>query len=192
VLSCRITKGAFTRVPQVDQRGWINQSEPCKHLLSTELINGVDGWTSWAKANFCSTSLIHFGWLTDSSRFQNGGKWTCARRCCCNVWLFNERMSTHFRKMKGKKTTLVVYIHTLPSRTRSCGAFWNRLPRSLLWNRVNSIVQPLNSVEFNFTDSTALINREDPCKRSLRFQAEYKGFFTVNWRVPRSLVALSA
>ena len=24
--------------------------------------------------------------------------------------------------------------------------FWNRLPRSLLWNRVNIIVQPLNSV----------------------------------------------
>ena len=24
--------------------------------------------------------------------------------------------------------------------------FWNRLPRSLLWNRVNSIVQPLNSI----------------------------------------------
>ena len=26
--------------------------------------------------------------------------------------------------------------------------FWNRLPRSLLWNRVNSIVQPLNSISF--------------------------------------------
>jgi hypothetical protein len=24
--------------------------------------------------------------------------------------------------------------------------FWSRLPRSLLWNRVNSIVQPLNSI----------------------------------------------
>jgi hypothetical protein len=24
--------------------------------------------------------------------------------------------------------------------------FWNRLPRSLLWNCVNNIVQPLNSV----------------------------------------------
>ena len=24
--------------------------------------------------------------------------------------------------------------------------FWNRLPRSLLWNRENSIVQPLNSI----------------------------------------------
>ena len=24
--------------------------------------------------------------------------------------------------------------------------FWNRLPRSLFWNRVNSIVQPLNSI----------------------------------------------
>jgi len=31
------TKGAFTRVPQGDQCGWINQSEPCKQFLSTEV-----------------------------------------------------------------------------------------------------------------------------------------------------------
>ena len=45
-------KGAFTWVPQVDQRGWINQSEPCKQFLSTEVINGVDGWTSWRWPTF--------------------------------------------------------------------------------------------------------------------------------------------
>jgi len=39
----RLHYGAFTRVPQVDQRGCINQSEPCKQFLSTEVINGVDG-----------------------------------------------------------------------------------------------------------------------------------------------------
>ena len=37
-------KGAFTRVPQADQRGW--------------RVNKL------AMANFRSTSLIHFGWLT--------------------------------------------------------------------------------------------------------------------------------
>ena len=39
------------------------------------------------------------------SRFQNGGKWTCAGRWCCDMWLLNERMSTHFRKkeIRGKK-----------------------------------------------------------------------------------------
>jgi len=45
-------KGAFTRVPQVDQRGWINQGEPCKLFLSTEVINGVES-TKVNRAN-CS------------------------------------------------------------------------------------------------------------------------------------------
>ena len=53
-----MTKGAFTRVPQVDQRVCINQSEPCKQFLSTEVINGVN---KLAMANFRSTPLIHFG-----------------------------------------------------------------------------------------------------------------------------------
>jgi hypothetical protein len=39
--------------------------------------------------------------------------------------------------------------------------FWNRLARSLLWNRVYSIV------EFNIIDSTLWINLGDPCKCSL-------------------------
>jgi hypothetical protein len=33
--------------------------------------------------------------------------------------------------------------------------FWNRLPRSLLWNRVNSY---RSTAEFNLIESTALIN----------------------------------
>ena len=63
------------------------------------------------------------------------------------------------------------HITTTLSRTQvHLPPFWNRLPRPLLWNCVNSIVQPLNSisliqprwstwstVEFNFVDSTALI-----------------------------------
>jgi hypothetical protein len=35
--------------------------------------------------------------------------------------------------------------HHLPAQVHF-PPVWNRLPRSLLWNRVNSIVQPLNSV----------------------------------------------
>ena len=64
-----MVKGAFTRVPQVDQRGWINQSEPCKHVP----FNGSDqrGWrvNKLAMANFRSTSLIRFGWLTTDYPF---------------------------------------------------------------------------------------------------------------------------
>ena len=56
-----ICKGAFTRVPQVDQHGWINQSEPCKQFLLTEAIKGVDWVNKLAIANFRSTSSIQFG-----------------------------------------------------------------------------------------------------------------------------------
>ena len=59
VESCH--KGAFTRVPQVDQRGWINQSEPCKQFLSTEVMNGVDGWTSWRWPTFVQRRWFTLG-----------------------------------------------------------------------------------------------------------------------------------
>jgi hypothetical protein len=55
------SKGAFTRVPQVDQRGWINQSEPCKQFLSTEVINGVDGSTSWRWPTFVQRRWFTLG-----------------------------------------------------------------------------------------------------------------------------------
>jgi hypothetical protein len=55
------SKAAFTRVPQVDQRGWINQSEPCKQFPSTKVINGVE---KVGDGQLSSTLLIHFGWLT--------------------------------------------------------------------------------------------------------------------------------
>ena len=74
----RVTKGAFTRVPQVGQHGWINEIE-------------FNGWT------ILFTRLHKSEW---GSRFQNCGKWTCAGRCCWNMWLFNKRMPTHFRKKK--------------------------------------------------------------------------------------------
>ena len=80
-------KGAFTRVPQVDQRGWINEIE-------------FNGWT---------ILFTRFHKSERGSRFQNGGKWTCAGRCCCNMWLIKE-CQTHFRKKKKEireKTTLV-------------------------------------------------------------------------------------
>jgi hypothetical protein len=44
-------------------------------------------------------------------------------------------------------------------------SFWNRLAHSLLWNRVNSIVQPLNLMYVIYL--TAVINLGDPCKRAL-------------------------
>ena len=50
------TKGAFTRVPQVDQRGWTNEIE-------------FNGWTMLF-------TQFHKG--EPGSRFQNGGKLTCA------------------------------------------------------------------------------------------------------------------
>ena len=56
-----VCKGAFTRVPQVDQRSWINQSEPCKQFLSTEVINGVDGWTSWRWQTFVQRRWFTLG-----------------------------------------------------------------------------------------------------------------------------------
>ena len=49
--------GAFTRVPQVDQRGWINEIEFNRWtILFTQFYKGERG-----------------------SRFQNGGKWTFVR-----------------------------------------------------------------------------------------------------------------
>jgi len=69
------SNGTFTRVPQVDQRGWINEIE-------------FNGWT-------ILFTLFHKSeW---GSRFQNGGKWTRAGRCF-NVWLFSKRMSTNLKK----------------------------------------------------------------------------------------------
>ena len=56
-----VLKGAFTRVPQVDQRGWINQSEPCKQFLSTEVINRVDRWTSWRSPTFVQRRWFTLG-----------------------------------------------------------------------------------------------------------------------------------
>ena len=54
-------KGAFTGVPQVDLHGWINQSEPCKQFLSTEVINAVDGWTSWRWPTFVQRRRFTLG-----------------------------------------------------------------------------------------------------------------------------------
>jgi len=48
---------------------------------------------------------------------------------CVDILLLNSHILKHHLPAKG---------HLPP--------FWNRLSRSLLWNRVNSIVQPLNSV----------------------------------------------
>ena len=78
-------QGAFARVLQIDQRGWINEIE-------------FSGWT---------IQVTQFHKCERGSWFQNGGKWTCAGRCCCDMWLFNERMSTHLKKKEitGEKTT---------------------------------------------------------------------------------------
>jgi predicted nucleic acid-binding Zn ribbon protein len=70
------------------------------------------------------------------------------------------------RKKKRRLVVNTVVTYYLPAQVH-LSPFWNRLPRSLLWNRVNIIVQPLNSVEFNFIDSTALNNLGHPCKRGL-------------------------
>ena len=67
--------------PQVDQRGWINQSELCKQCLSTEVINGVDGWTRWRWPTFVQRRWFTLGdspqitrinrrWLTTDYPYQ--------------------------------------------------------------------------------------------------------------------------
>jgi hypothetical protein len=50
-------------------------------------------------------------------------------RCCADILLLNN----HILQQR-----LPPQFHLPP--------FWNRLPRSRLWNCVNSIVQPLNSI----------------------------------------------
>ena len=47
--------------PTFDLRGWINQSEPCKQFLWTEVINGVDGWTSWRRPTFVQRRWFALG-----------------------------------------------------------------------------------------------------------------------------------
>ena len=81
-------KGAFTRVPRVHQRGWIKEIE-------------FNGWT-------ILITQFHKG--ERDSRFHNDGKWTCAGRCCCGMWLFDEKMSTHFGKkgIRGENDVLLV------------------------------------------------------------------------------------
>jgi hypothetical protein len=45
--------------------------------------------------------------------------------------------------------------------------FWNRLPRSTF---VELYKQHRSTAEFNFVDSTALMNLGDPCKRAFSEQ----------------------
>ena len=132
-------KGAFTRVPQVDQHGWINQSELCKQFISTEVINGVDGWTSRRWPTF--VNVVDSLWVTHHRLPVSTSKSRPVSQCrksrtsffilflkCVDILSLNSRISQH----------LPAQVHLPP--------FWNRLPRSPLLNCVNSIVQPLNSI----------------------------------------------
>ena len=136
-------------------------------------------------ANFRSTSLIHFGWLTTDYPFvscfsmygftlDNNSK--NFSRDILKWFLYISRSSLvhSTNNVFDAPNVLRLFIHGLTHRLfpfiyffLKCvdilllnshilqqhlptqvhlPPFWNRLPRSLLWNRVKSIVQPLNSI----------------------------------------------
>ena len=158
-----ISKGAFQRVPQVYQRGWINEIE-------------LNGWT-------ILFTQFHKG--ERGSRFQNGGKWTCAGRCCCDMWLFNERLSKYLKKkeISGKTTLYSFYtgeqVVTCLLIRVICGEGVTQSESTTLNESWPSpTCSPANPVDhfrwkelftrFTLIDSTVLINLGDPCKRALR------------------------
>ena len=118
-------------------------------------------------------------------------------RCCCDVWLFGERMSTHFRKKEitGRKTTFYSFyseeqVVTCLLIRVMCGesppvdtgnVWWVTQSDSTTLNEIlpSPTCSPVNTVDhfrwkelftrFNLVDSTVLINLGDPCKRALSF-----------------------
>jgi hypothetical protein len=133
-------KGAFTRVPHVDQHGWINQSEPCKQFLSTEWSTGLTG--EQAGDGQLSFTVVDSLWVTHHRLPVSTSKSRPVPQCrtsffpsyffflkCVDIVSLNSHISQQH---------LPAQVHLPP--------FWNRLSRSPLWNCVNSIVQRLNSI----------------------------------------------
>ena len=97
-------------------------------------------------ANLRSTSLIHIGWLTTDYPYQQASHDLfpsvegAEGRFSFLFLFFSSKICWHsFIKQS--------HITTTHSRTQvHLPPFWNRLPRSPLWNCVNSIVQPLSSI----------------------------------------------
>ena len=153
-------------VNKIDQRGWINETE-------------FNGWT------ILFTQFHKGEW---GSRFQNGGKWTCGVRFCCDMWLFNERMSTHFRKkeIRGKNDIpLVLQWGTGRDLLVDTGnLLWVTRRESTTLNESwpSPTCSPVNPFDhfrwkelftrLTLVDSTVLINLGDPCKRAFSRQVE--------------------
>ena len=94
-------------------------------------------------ANFHSSSSIHFGLLTTDYPYQQAShnlspsvEWV--ERRFFLLFLFSKMCWHSSLNSHISQQHLTAQVHLLP--------FWNRLPRSPLWNCVNSIVQPLNSI----------------------------------------------
>ena len=138
-------------------------------------------------ANFRSTSLIHFGWLTThypfvsffsmyGFTFDNNSKNCSLDTLQWFLYISRSSLVHSTNNVFDAPNVLRLIIHGLTHQRRffpfisfflKCvdivllnshilqqhlpaqvhlPPFWNRLPRSLLWNRLKSIVQPLNSI----------------------------------------------
>jgi len=135
-----IAKGAFTRVSQFDQHGWIIQSEPCKHFLSTEVINGVDGWTSWPRPTFVQRRWFTLGNSPQITRINKQ-----VTTCRMSRTSFFPSYFFFLKCVDILSLNIHISQQHLPAQV-NLPPFWNRLPRSPSWKCVNSIVQPLNSI----------------------------------------------
>ena len=178
-------------------------------ILPLHLYSDQRGWRvkKLAMANFRSTSLIHFGWLTTDYpfvscfsmygfTFDNNSK-NCSRDIL-NWFSYISRSSlvhstnnvfdapnvlrliihglTHqrhffllflFSKMCWHSFIKYSHITTTPSRTSSFGAI---LKSTASFTFVEPCKQYRSTAEFNFIDSTVLINLGDPCKRAFSYE----------------------
>ena len=186
-------RGTFTRVPQDDQHGWINQSEPCKQFLSTEVINRVDRWTSWRWSTSVQRRWFTLGdspqitrinkrWLTTDYPYQQavthhrlpvstGGD-------SPQITRFNKQV-TNCSQCRTSRTSffplISFFLKCVDILSPNSHISQQHLPAQVhlppFWNRlprstfVELCKQYRSTVEFNFVDSTAVTNLGDPCKR---------------------------
>jgi hypothetical protein len=168
-------KGAFTRVTLDYQCDWINQSEPCKQYLSMKVISGdetswrrptfvqcrwftlvicdydpclctpqitvsliVQQCRSWSRASHVFTILTTMVFKRKDDHTQMVLDLLINQECLWDVKSENYR-NRNIRDKALEEMVKELNMSDLPP-------FFNRLPRSLSWNRVNSIVHPSNSM----------------------------------------------
>jgi len=129
--------------PQVDHHGWINQVNRVNSSFQRKWSTGLTG-EQFGDGQL-SFNVVESIWVTRHRSPVSTSKSRPVPQCRTSRTLFFPRISFFLKcfdilslNSHVSQQHLSAQVHLPP--------FWNRQPRSPLWNCVNGIVQPLNSI----------------------------------------------